>query len=545
MWPIQWNLIRRILSCALFLILAVVLLPAKGTAELPVPASWEPDAGKTFAIELEKSEDRIIYDAHLATDANSLLVLGGLYEGLYSYDPQTGFPRLALAEQASVSSDGLVWTFRLRPSLHFSNGDPITAQTFADSWLSLLEQSEPGESSSMASLLDVIQGAKEYRQGKIAASQVAIHSTDAWTLEITLLSPAPYLPSLLCHTAFSAIHPDNRANPLAQDPTQTIASGPFTLSEVDGQTILLRKNPWYWDFDGVESDYIHIGWGRAEAEIALAYLEGRVDWSQVFIPAQILADRNDLHLYPEYSTGFYYFSAATGPYADPRVRKALKLLVPWDKVRDLSGQIYPTDRLIPSSKPAAPVGMQGPSTDPVLAQTYLEQAGYPGGAGLPNLNMTIHRGSQLLQTAHFIADTWSDALGMTVVLDVVPLNIYSERPSQSPYDFAFITWIGDFHDAFSFLHMWTADSSYNLGNYSDPRFDSLMAQAMSSTQQNERAQALSMAEDLLLDEAAVIPIAHGFSSNIVNTARVRGWFDNPLNIHPLKYLSNRHINPGQ
>ena len=125
------------------------------------------------------------------------------------------------------------------------------------------------------------------------------------------------------------------------------------------------------------------------------------------------------------------------------------------------------------------------------------------------------------------------------MLDVVPLSIYSSIPSQSPYDFAYITWIGDFLDPFAFLNLWLSDSSYNLGNYHDDVFDSIIKNAFSSESPTERMALIERAEKRLLTEAAVFPISHGLSNNIVNTQRVIGWYDNPLNIHPLKYLGRK------
>ena len=536
---IRLRLLKTVLIGIFLLVAATAMVhtaAAKERYSLPPRAQLNPE--KTFVIVLEESDDPILFDVHLASDANSLLVLGGLYEGLYSFDPQTSLPRFALAEKAEISTDGLQWTFTIRKSLRFSNGDSLSAQSIVDSWLWLLSQAEKRESSFMASLLDVIKGAKAFRKGEINSSGVGIRATAPNTLVVQLVSPAPYLPSLLCNSAFAVIHPNNRQNGFVYGPMDIISSGPFVLSSMSGTDYTLRKNPWYWDYDRTASDYIRIEF-RSGLELVLDYLEEKIDWSQAYIPANFLKRIEDLHLYPEYSTGFFYFSAEKGPYADPRVRKALSLLIPWDAARELSGQIFPTDRIIPSSAPLQKEARDWEQNNYSKAMEYLQEADYPEGNGLPALTMAIHRGSQLLETAHFIADIWSRELGITVVLDVVPLSIYSSIPSQSPYDFAYITWIGDFLDPFAFLNLWLSDSSYNLGNYHDDVFDSIIKNAFSSESPTERMALIERAEKRLLTEAAVFPISHGLSNNIVNTQRVIGWYDNPLNIHPLKYLGRK------
>ncbi len=83
-------------------------------------------------------------------------------------------------------------------------------------------------------------------------------------------------------------------------------------------------------------------------EIAAAYREGAIDWSAAFIPLQNVADKRDLRLAAQYSTAFFYFSAADGPYADTAIRKMLVDSIDWTTMRSSSGQLFPTDRLIPS-----------------------------------------------------------------------------------------------------------------------------------------------------------------------------------------------------
>jgi oligopeptide transport system substrate-binding protein len=533
------RLVRTVLIGILLLFTTTSMVHTAAAPEVrlpPIRAQLNPE--NIFTITLEDSDDPILFDVHIASDSNSLLVLGGLYEGLYSFDPQSSLPRFALAEKAVISEDGLQWTFTLRNSLRFSNGDPINAQSIVDSWIWLLSQAEKRESSFMASLLDVIKGANAFRKGDINATGVGIRATDSNTLVVQLVSPAPYLPSLLCNSAFAAIHPNNRQNGFANEPMSIISSGPFVLSEVSGKDYILKKNPWYWDYENTFSDYIRIEF-QSGLELVLDYLEDKIDWSQAYIPAGLLERIEDLHLHPEYSTGFFYFSASTGPYVDPRIRKALSLLIPWDTARNLSGQVFPTNRIIPDFEPLNKEERDWEQNDYQRAMTYLQEAGFPKGEKLPTLTMAIHRGSQLLETAHFIADIWSRELGITVVLDVVPLNIYSSIPSQSPYDFAYITWIGDFLDPFAFLNLWLSDSSYNLGNYHDDIFDSIMKDAFLTDDSVQRMELIEKAEKRLLTEAAVFPLSHGLSSNIVNTKRVFGWYDNPLNIHPLKYLGRK------
>ena len=48
---------------------------------------------------------------------------------------------------------------------------------------------------------------------------------------------------------------------------------------------------------------------------------------------------------------------------------------------------------------------------------------------------------------------------------------------------------------------------------------------------------LAEAESLVLTEAEVLPVSHQPALNVVDLTSVAGWYPNPLDIHPFKYMS--------
>jgi oligopeptide transport system substrate-binding protein len=379
--------------------------------------------------------------------------------------------------------------------------------------------------------MEPIQGVKEYRNKKVNRSAVGLKALNKETLEITLTNQAPYLKALLATTPLAAIHLSFRDTKNSFKEKNIISSGPFVIKDFSTDKVLLQKNKWYRSYDSVQSDYIEILMAD-QAAVEKQYKENKLHWSLAYIPLQILNSPLDLHIGPEYSTGFYYFSAKEGPYANNRIREALSLFIPWDELRKESRQIFLTKNLIPGNSDA-PENL----VDENRAYKILAEEGFPYGAGLPSLHMAVHRGSQIFESAKLIADLWSLKLGITVVLDVVPLSLYSRYPEYSPYDFAFITWIGDIHDPFAFLTLFKGDSGYNLGNYSDEVYDRLLEEALATDNDQERSLIIDKAEQRLLTQKAIFPIYHGITTNIVATDLIDGWYDNILNIHPLQYLT--------
>jgi peptide/nickel transport system substrate-binding protein/oligopeptide transport system substrate-binding protein len=66
----------------------------------------------------------------------------------------------------------------------------------------------------------------------------------------------------------------------------------------------------------------------------------------------------------------------------------------------------------------------------------------------------------------------------------------------------------------------------------------------SLTEEGEtRYKTLAEAERLLLDGGVVLPISYTPAVNIIDTDEIDGWFPNPLDIHPFKYLEYAAFKP--
>src|SRR6185503_10781580 len=88
------------------------------------------------------SAEPYTWDPAAAPDVGTASVLAQVFEGLTAFDASSN-PQPALAESWSVSDDGREITFRLRPGLVYSDGQPIRAQDVVDSWLALLDPGRP------------------------------------------------------------------------------------------------------------------------------------------------------------------------------------------------------------------------------------------------------------------------------------------------------------------------------------------------------------------------------------------------------------------
>ena len=65
----------------------------------------------------------------------SLHIIDSIGEGLVQADFETGAAKPGLAESWTISDDGLVYTFNIRPDMVFHDGEAVTAQAVVRSML--------------------------------------------------------------------------------------------------------------------------------------------------------------------------------------------------------------------------------------------------------------------------------------------------------------------------------------------------------------------------------------------------------------------------
>ncbi len=156
------------------------------------------------------------------TDQNILLAL---FEGLTAIDEKTSLAVPAAAKSWESSPDGLVWTFHLRDGLRWSNGEPLMADDFIQSWRRLLS---PAIASEFADLLYPIKNAQAFNEGSVSDPGVlGISAPDVRTIRIELERPTPYLPILVALPSWYPVNPRvlDRFGAMAKRATDWTAPG--------------------------------------------------------------------------------------------------------------------------------------------------------------------------------------------------------------------------------------------------------------------------------------------------------------------------------
>ena len=474
------------------------------------------------------------FNPHLSIYSNEAQIFTALYEGLFSYDPATLEPVAAAASTWAKSKDGKVYTFKIRENAKWSDGTSLYASDFRNAWIRLLDLN-----AQYATFFDVIVGAKEYRLKKNADPEsVGIRETDRTTLVVTLSRPVDYFTRLLCHHSFAPIHPSMLATADWSKRIPYPVNGPYRFKRFDGAGLLLEKNPEYWDAASVSIGQLTMLFTDDDEAASRMFNNEEAHWlaGPGDYDAILLAEA--IQVNPIFGTSYWYFDCSKEPWANPSVRRALALLLPWKELRDPEKYMVPAATLVlPLPGYSQTKGIEG--QDRAEALKLLAAAGYPDGAGLPEMRIYYADAKDNKRIVSLFETAWESLSSFKVTaVPVSPSKYYetiSGENSPSAITLAQTTWIGDFADPEAFLQMWTPDSPLNDAHFNDPDFLSPMEKSYTK-EGKERMTLLSEAETVLLQKAVVLPMYHSFAASVIDIDYIEGWYQNALDLHPYKQL---------
>lgn len=268
-------------------------------------------------------------DPRRARDLPTATVIHMLYEGLLR-NGADGQPAPAIAESYSVSPDQMTYTFILRPSA-WSNGEPVTAADFEETWKTLLAPSFPSPN---AYQLYPIRGAQAAKEGRASTDAVSVRAVDDKTLVIELEQPTPYFPSLLATHFFYPVHASLRHAPSdasSSSDSQIATNGPFALEKwLKHNELTAIPNPHYWDRSNVHLDQISLILLDNPTALQL-FQRGELEWtgsplSTLSIDALAsLKKQGGLEVMPAAGTYLLRINTEKPPFTSPKMRQAFAL----------------------------------------------------------------------------------------------------------------------------------------------------------------------------------------------------------------------------
>ncbi len=486
-------------------------------------------------------------DPHIVTGNVEFNIVMALVEGLVGQDPKDLSPVPGAAERWEISPDTMTYTFFLRPSGRWSNGDALTAHDFIYSFKRILTARLASE---YAYMLYCMKNAEAYHRGEIADfSLVGVSAPDRFTLRISLARPTAYFLSLLQHVSWYPVHPptiekfkafDTRGTRWTQPPN-FVGNGPFVLKRWNVNTVVVvEKNPFYWDASSVRLNAIHFYPIESNQTEERAFRSGQIhltygvpltklDWYRTNRPEL-------LHITPYLATYFYYVNVTRAPLNDRRVRAALAMTIDREALvkNVLKADQAPAYCYTPPNT-AGYTCTSAVAYDLEKARALLSEAGYPEGKGFPAVELLYNTSETHHTIAQAVQEMWNKNLNISVSLVNQEWKVYLATTHALDYDIARGGWIADYVDPNTFLNMWVTGGGNNRTGYANPVYDSLIARADNCPGRQRRLGFFQQAEAILLNDLPIIPVFFYTNQSLIHPA-VKGWYPTLLNQHPYKNL---------
>ena len=148
--------------------------------------------------------------------------------------------------------------------------------------------------------------------------------------------------------------------------------------------------------------------------------------------------------------------------------------------------------------------------DLTKAQEYLQAAMGEMGISDPSeitVEFTTTDAETNKKIAEVLQEMWQNNLGINVeIRQVTYAEIYGNVFPQHDYMVGYGGWAPDYADPYTYLELFMSENVYNYSQYSNTAFDDLMKQSTTITDAKTRLETLAQAEQLLLDDGAVVPL---------------------------------------
>jgi peptide/nickel transport system substrate-binding protein len=460
--------------------------------------------------------DALSMDPHSLNETTQLGFTGNVYEPLVARDANLKLvPALATAWKQTAPT---TWRFELRRGVTFHDGTPFTAD---DVVFSFQRAADPG-----SDMRGYVGQVKEVRK------------LDDHAVEVVTSVPVPILPEQItalymmskawCEANNAAKPVDKRKGLENAASVRANGTGPFRLrSREPGVRTVLLRNPQYWDrIEGNVTEVIWTPIGNDATRVA-ALKSGEIQLMQPVPVQDVERLKQDPNLSvlqgPELRTIFlgmdsrrdellYSNVKGKNPFKDRRVRQAFFQAIDVEAIRAriMRGAATPTNLMIAPGVNGfvADLNKRAPF-DPEASRRLLAEAGYPNGFELrmncPN-DRYVNDGEICQAVAGMLA-----RVGVKVNLEAESKGTYFPKILSRNTSFYLLGWTPATYDAHNVFYNIMATPQggqgvFNLGSWSNPRFDELTTAIGTETDAARRNAMIAEATKIHAEEFGHVPL---------------------------------------
>lgn len=471
--------------------MSVLAMTAALTTALPAMAGNDPGH-----IEFAIVSDIHTTDPDRVSSGGDWNVLANVFENLMGRDADG---RLApeLATDVTVSADGLVYDFTLRPGVRFQNGEPFGADDVVFSW----ERARDPE-------------LKFAYANWVVNKIVKAEAIDDLHVRLTLASPSPtFLKDL---KPFMPIVPKDYITQVGNDgfAAAPIGTGPFKYVSREVQSSVdLAANKDYWGTPPavdtvtmriVPDDNTRIAMLMAGEADVIANVH------PLLVPQLQANPELKALVVPALQEHFLGFNPKT-PTFDPLVRQAINMAIDRKSLTDalFFGTASPMYTWCLENREIGCTDMPGYSYDPAKAKELIEQSGYDTSRPVRLFGLTSGGRPQTKEIVEAVANNLS-AIGLKSEITLMEFGAYlafkgAKEKDYSKHDLMFFTWATWNDDPVGQRLKPILGTGGASSFYSIPELDEKLA-AIDAAPDSERA---SLIRDALLyihDQNLVVPL---------------------------------------
>ncbi|MEM7003304.1 MAG: peptide ABC transporter substrate-binding protein [Pseudomonadota bacterium] len=454
----------------------------------------------------------------VATDAVSGLVLGHVIEGLLRmnmHDKLEG----AVAHTWEVKDKQA--TFWLREDARWSDGEPVTAHDFIFGWTVALL---PETASEYSFLLYHIKNARAVNEGKMPPEALGLSAPNDYTLVVDLEHPVPFFDKMMTFPTYMPVRQDfyeATEGRFGADAWELLYNGPFVISQwVHGSSLLLERNPHYWDQGRIHLDKINIGYITSDATATLNFFKDEKIAYTTLITENLDAALQSGWRIKQVEDGVAFFLEFNHRNeritSNHNLRRAMQLVLNMDelvyKVTKQPGYL-PGRSLFPhflmgvedTFRNEYPAPEQ--VIDKALALQHLAKAKVELGVDeIPPLVLLSGDNPISSIQSEWVQASLKRNLGLEVRIDKQIFKQRLAKMTAGEFDMVLAGWGPDYDDPLTFGDLFASYNLNNRGRYESEEMDRLITIAQTELDPRKRMDAFGGIQQLLYDDVVILPM---------------------------------------
>lgn len=464
-------------------------------------------------------------DPQTANDTESNLIISSLYTGLLRVNPD-GSLGSGIAEDYTVSEDGLVYRFKLSSNYYWTDVNgyeaPCTAKDFVYGFQRLFS---PETRAPRASEYYCIKNSQAINRSALSdLSKLGVTATGDYELTITLDYPNPQFPVLLTE---APAMPCNEEYFIASQGRYGLSGG---TTPSNGSFYLKTWN--YSPYAITDTNYLILRRNEKNSETNRVFpsglnffIEGDEDFVEDFLSGTIsciaVTDSQRELIKGEYTVQEYdaitvglLLNKKFDLFKNADFRRALSSLTDHERLAQEAAGYAPAYAIVPGEVTLLDQSYREFAGEKIAPEYSVEKAQEYYQKALPQLDKTLFSGARIIMkddhTAaamiSLIMQEWQRELGFYCVIETLSEADFNARLSSGDYELAVQDITGSTNSPAAYLKGFRSGSPSNASGYSSSKVNQLMSAAERAEELSESAELYKQAEQIILDDAAFIPL---------------------------------------